>query len=79
MEESFLLEQLARIRKLTADLEKMSRSVADLPQELARCRESINKGPLDGVRDCRVYWCATSLEPASEPASESEPPERRDR
>jgi hypothetical protein len=72
MGDSFLEEQLARIRKLTEDLEKMSRSAADLPQELAQYRQSINKGPLDNVRDCRVYRSPTSRERA-EQASDLEP------
>jgi hypothetical protein len=71
MADRFLEEQLARIRKLIADLDKTSRSAAGLPEELARYRESITRGPLDDVRDCRVYWSATSVEPA-EPASPRE-------
>jgi hypothetical protein len=72
MGDSFLEEQLARIRRLTEDLEKMTRRSADLPQELAQYRQSINKGPLDNVRDCRVYRSTTSQE-AAEQASHREP------
>jgi len=66
MGESFLEEQLARIRKLTEDLEKITRRAADLPQELAQYRQSINKGPLDDVRDCRVHRSGTSPDRAEQ-------------
>jgi len=62
MVESFLEEQLARLRKLTEALEKLTKSTAGLSEELDRRRESVKKGPLDDVRDCRVYWSPTSLE-----------------
>jgi hypothetical protein len=55
MAESFLEEQLKRIRDMT---ERMSRAADDLAvinSELARTREASRLGPLDDVRDFRIY------------------------
>ena len=52
MAESFLEEQLKRIKKMS---EQMSRVTTELSNELARDREKCHQGPIDEVRDLRTY------------------------
>ena len=52
MAESFLEEQLKRIKDMS---EQMSRVTTELSNELARDRESSHQGPIDQVRDLRTY------------------------
>ena len=52
MAESFLEEQLKRIKDMS---EQMSRVTTELSNELARDRESTHQGPIEEVRDLRTY------------------------
>ena len=52
MAESFLEEQLKRIKDMS---EQMSRVTTELSNEMARDRQSIHQGPIDEVRDLRTY------------------------
>ena len=52
MAESFLEEQLKRIKDMS---EQMSRMTTELSNELARDRKSSQQGPIEEVRDLRTY------------------------
>jgi hypothetical protein len=55
MAESFLKEQLERIRKLTERISKLENSAAELSDAMAHDREALKQGPLHEVRDFRLY------------------------
>jgi len=52
MAESFLEEQLKRMKDMS---EQMSHLTTELSNELERDRESRRQGPIDEVRDLRTY------------------------
>lgn len=54
MAESFLEEQLHRIRELTARISQAELRAAELSDAIARDREAPPQGPLDSVRDDRA-------------------------
>jgi hypothetical protein len=54
MAESFLEEQLKRIREMTEQMSRATNNAAQLNDELARNRE-VSRGPLTEVRDFRHY------------------------
>jgi hypothetical protein len=55
MAESFLEEQLKRIREMSEWMSRASNHAAELSNELERDRESRQRGPLYDVRDLRTY------------------------
>jgi hypothetical protein len=55
MAESFLKEQLERIRKMTERMSELESHAAELSDVIAHDRAAIRQGPLDEVRDYRVY------------------------
>lgn len=55
MAESFLEDQLKRIRELSERMSRATQNVAELNEELARNREASQQGPLHEVRDLRTY------------------------
>ena len=55
MAESFLQEQLERIKKLTERMSAVEGQTERLANELARDRASMHRGPLYEVRDYRTY------------------------
>jgi hypothetical protein len=55
MAESFLKEQLERIRKMTERMSALESSAAELSDVMAHDRAAMRQGPLDEVRDYRVY------------------------
>jgi hypothetical protein len=55
MAESFLEEQLKRMREMSEQMSRATTRAAELSNELARDRESNKQGPLHGVRDLRTY------------------------
>lgn len=68
MAESFLEEQLKRIREMTEQMKRVRDNAAELWDELARGRDSGRQDPLQDVRDLRKY---------SYPDRETDFPERR--
>ena len=54
MAESFLEEQLQRIRKLTERMSQVHAQSAELSDEIARDRDIAGHNPLNEVRDYRV-------------------------
>jgi hypothetical protein len=63
MAESFLEEQLKRIRELTERMTRATDHAAELNSELLRNREANRQGPLNEVRDFRTY--SSTPEPGS--------------
>jgi hypothetical protein len=55
MAESFLEEQLARIKRLTETMTQAQNRAADLSNELERGRYLVRQTPLHDVRDYRLY------------------------
>ena len=55
MAESFLEEQLKRIREMTEQVSRARGRAAENLNEMARHRESIERGPLQDVRDFRPF------------------------
>jgi hypothetical protein len=55
MAESFLKEQLERIRKLTERMSAVESNAQRLADEIAHDRESMHHSPLHEVRDYRTY------------------------
>ena len=55
MADSFLEEQLKRIREMSERMSQATHHAAELNHELARNREAGRQGPLDEVRDLRTY------------------------
>src|SRR5260370_845898 len=72
MAESFLEEQLKRMKDMS---EQMSRVTTELSNELARDRESRRQGPSDEVRDLRTYPDG----PGSAPGARQSLPRTRNR
>jgi len=77
MAESFLEEQLARIKRLTEKMTQAQNSAADLSNELERGRYLARQTPLHDVRDYRLY--AANDEEVSERHTASDAPRRRRR
>ena len=67
MVESFLEEQLKRIREMTERMARVGDDAAELKHELARSRESSPQDPLHNVKDLRKY---------SDPDRETDRPEQ---
>jgi hypothetical protein len=65
MAESFLEDQLKRIREMTERMSRATHHAAELNDELTRNREACRQGPLNEVRDFRTY----SSMPGSGPAA----------
>jgi len=59
MAESFLEDQLKRIRELSERMSRATHDAAELSEELARNREASHQGPLHEVRDLRTYSWST--------------------
>jgi hypothetical protein len=55
MAESFLEEQLKRMREMSEQMSRASGHAAELSNELERDRASRQRGPLYDVRDLRTY------------------------
>ncbi len=56
MSQSFLKDQLKRIREMTEQMARVHDHATELSQELGRNRAAAtNRDPLAGVRDARVY------------------------
>ena len=55
MADSFLEDQLKRIREMSERMSQATRHAAELNHELARNREAGRQGPLNEVRDLRTY------------------------
>jgi hypothetical protein len=55
MAESFLEEQLKRIKEMSERMSRATARAAELSNELARDRDSNKQGPLHEVRDLRTY------------------------
>ena len=68
MAESFLEDQLKRIRELTERMTRATDHAAELNSELVRNLEAGRQGPLNEVRDFRTY---SSMRDSSSAANES--------
>ena len=84
MAESFLKEQLERIRKMTERMSALESNAAELSDVMAHDRAAMRQGPLDEVRDYRVYSHAiarheTGDTPAPRRAEGRNSPRRRRR
>jgi hypothetical protein len=55
MADSFLEDQLKRIREMSERMSQATNYVAELNHELARNREAGRQGPLNEIRDLRTY------------------------
>lgn len=55
MAESFLEEQLKRIRQMTEQVSRVRCQAHEMAIEVARNRELLRYGPLQEVRDFRTY------------------------
>ena len=55
MAESFLKEQLERIRKLTERMSALQSHTSKLSDVMAHDREALRQSPLHDVRDYRLY------------------------
>jgi hypothetical protein len=65
MAETFLEEQLRRIREMSEQMSRVRNHAAELSEELARDRAFIRRNPLHAVRDFRSYSSMRSEPPAS--------------
>jgi hypothetical protein len=65
MAESFLKEQLKRIRDMTEQMARVHDYAAGLSQELGQDREFARLDPLAAVRDFRPYTSHSYEEPES--------------
>lgn len=83
MAESFLKEQLERIRRMTERLSALEAHTAELSDAMANDRAEMRQGPLHEVRDCRLYSEPTtagrSHETREPRRSEARHPSRRRR
>ena len=77
MAESFLEEQLARIRRLNEYMSEAWSRAAAVSDELSRGREFGHFGPLDEVRDYRPYCAVSSAVPPRSIARKSSRRKRR--
>ena len=68
MAESFLREQLERIRALTERMTAVQNRAAELSNEIAHHREAMQQSPLHEVRDYRTYSSLNTDEPRQSPA-----------
>ena len=55
MAESFLEEQLRRIKEMSEQMSRASDSAAELSNEMARERDTNRQDPLQEVRDLRTH------------------------
>jgi len=62
MAESFLKEQIERIRRMTERMTALESHAAELSDAMAHDRAALRQGPLHQVRDYRLYSESTSLE-----------------
>ena len=65
MAESFLREQLERIKRLTERISAVEGQSERLADEMAHDREAMHHGPLQDVRDYRTYSRPAKKEPAA--------------
>jgi hypothetical protein len=85
MAESFLKEQLERIRRLTEQLTAVETNTSELCHAMAHDRAALRYGPLHQVRDYRLYADASHGPHEADDRSESrrsdvrESPRRRRR
>lgn len=63
MAESFLEEQLQRIKALTERMRQVQNRAAELTRELAREREMHHHSPLQDIRDLRTHTSVPDLPP----------------
>jgi hypothetical protein len=64
MDESFLKEQLERIRRLTERMSALQSHAAELSDAMAHDREAMRHTPLHAVRDYRTYSGSETYRPA---------------
>jgi hypothetical protein len=64
MAESFLKEQLERIRKLTERMSAVQSHAAELSDAMAHDRAAMRQTPLHEVRDYRTYSGSETYQPA---------------
>jgi len=79
MPESFLKEQLERIKKLTERISAVEGQRERLADEMAHDREAMHRTPLHEVRDYRPYSPPREVEPRSSARDSSSRRRRRRR
>ena len=82
MAESFLKEQLERIKKMTERMSAVQGESERLADEMAHDREAMHHGPLHEVRDYRPYSSHTvshTVSHSTSSARDSSPRRRRRR
>jgi hypothetical protein len=65
MAESFLEDQLKRLRELSDRMSRATDHAAELNSELVRYREASRQGPLHEVRDFRTFSSTPAWGPAA--------------
>jgi hypothetical protein len=79
MAESFLEEQIRRIRQLSEWMSSVQNRVAELSGEMVRDRELAYEGPLYEIRDFRIHQPELDDEPAGRRPAASESRRKRRR
>lgn len=67
MGNSFLEEQLERVRKLTQWMAQAHSDVAENSKQISRARDAHHDGPLQDVRDYRIPQSRDSRDRANDP------------
>jgi hypothetical protein len=78
MGNSFLEEQLRRMRQLTERMAQVHSRLTENCEAISRDRDAIHPGPLQGVRDYRIHETQNYADRADDqPAKRSRPRGRR--
>jgi hypothetical protein len=78
MAESFLKEQLERIRRMTESMSALESHVAELSDAMAHDRAAMRQGPLDEVRDYRLHPDASASASRRSHSPDTPEPRRSD-
>jgi len=79
MDESFLLEQLIRIREMSERVSNARRRAAEVSEQITRERELMRKHPLYQVKDFRTSQTYDPLESPPQDSSSARASSRRRR
>ena len=70
MAEPFLEDQLKRIREMSEQMSRATNRAAELNDELTRNRDAGRHGPLNELRDLRIYSSTPQSRPAANESRE---------
>jgi hypothetical protein len=79
MDESFLMEQLIKMREMSERMSKARTRVVELSEQLARERDRLRRNPLFDVRDFRTDQPYAPLETPPAESAPRRPSTRRRR